>query len=396
MRKDYGRYEAKDRSHDRRFVRRAFGKSCRAKYTASTPSVVATIQLSEISGSNGERRSRWPEAALQWKASPWRPSLEFLSLKARGFSARVIILSAFLVFVFWHGMLPAHASSFIDGMQSSIQNISVQWMNNSLQQANILFNIMMVLSFVVLVAQYYSINHTIEGLAHPLMDFFLKVIPLWVILEWSATVLPNVGATATALGGQITGTPVTGPSEIFGLGIKTCSSILSVVTHHLLTAPTPGGVTLALVTGVVALLASIAIVASFTLIAFEYFFAFAQAYITLSIGAVSLGWIGASGTKHMGESYLSGVWMSIMRLVVTVAVVGFIVSIMPNMEAVLSTNDPQTIFISWIQLACGSAFSALLAVKVPAFAGNIFSGRPVIGSPEVAQTLVRAARNLAR
>jgi type IV secretory pathway TrbL component len=120
----------------------------------------------------------------------------------------------------------------------------------------------------------------------------------------------------------------------------------------------------------------------FALIAFEYFFAFAQAYITLSVGALSLGWLASIGTKSFGEQYLAAAWVSVMRLVLTICCISFVSTVVPTMESLSSTTDPNTVIIVLIKLCCTSLFGVLLAWKVPSFAASMFSGHPSVSGNE--------------
>ncbi len=272
-------------------------------------------------------------------------------------------------------------------------------MTNSLRLATELFYIMMAVTVVSAIARYASINHTLEGFGHAFMDLFIKVIPLYVIIGAAATILPNIGALATTLGGTITGTPVSGPSEVFAIGLKICGDILQTAAAPLALAniPVVGEAALwtAGITGGIGVIMCIIIMASFTVIAFELFFAFAQAYITLSVGAMSLGWLGSGGTKHMAESFMAGAWLSVMRLVMTVAIVGLISATMPQMMATLGTGDIKAMFMSWVQLACSGVFAALMATKVPSFATHVFSGQPAVTAPAVANGIMRSGARVA-
>jgi len=285
----------------------------------------------------------------------------------------------------------------LDTLQSTVQQTTVGWMNNSLQIATVLFSIMMTVTFVTAIARYASLNHTLEGCGHMFMDLFIKVIPLYVLMAGATTILPNLVDTANQLGGTITGTPVSGPSEIFNYGWQISSEILkaSMLPFNLAGAPVVGQVAIlgGMITGVYGLIMCIIIMGSFTLIAFEYMLAFVQAYITLSIGAISLGWLASGGTRHMGETYLAGAWMSLMRLIITIGIVGFIVSLVPHMMDKANTTDVTMIIGSWLKLTGAAVFAALLATKVPAFATHAFSGSPAVSAPEVAGVALRSARS---
>jgi len=286
----------------------------------------------------------------------------------------------------------------LDDFQNQVKSATSPMMNNSLQIATVLFSITITLTFVITVARYVTINHTIEGCGHVLMNLFLTVIPLYVIMAGATTFLPNIIDMANQLSGQVTGSRISGPSDIFNAGLGLCADVFKAALTPFQYAAIPivgeAAADLGAIAGIVAVVISLIIMGSFTLIAFEYFFTFVQAYITLSVGALALGWMGSSGTRHLAEKYIAGAWMSVMRIVVTVACASVIVYIMPNMTAVAQTANPVLILISWLGLGGSSIFAALLTTKIPALATNLFSGQPAITATEVAQDIMRAIRKV--
>lgn len=307
---------------------------------------------------------------------------------------RITVVSALCTAWIMHPTASAQAK-ILDAFQDTVKTTTAPWMDNSLTLATELFSVMMAVSLVTAIVRYVSLNHTIEGFGHMFMDLFIKVIPLYVIMAGATTFLPNIVDFANALGGQITGQPINGPSEIFSIGTQMAGNVMktSIIPFQYSGAPIIGepAATLGYMTVTLGTVISLLLVFAFTLIAFEYFFAFAQAYITLSIGAISLGWLASPGTKHMAESYIAGAWISVMRLVVTIACVSLIVATVPNMSALASTGSPTTIVMSWIQLVGTTLFATLLAVKVPSLATNLFSGHPAVSAPEVAAAIMRTA-----
>lgn len=300
-----------------------------------------------------------------------------------------------LVFV---GMAkPAHAG-FLDAFQARIHGTTATWMNSSLELATVLFSILMSVTFVTAIVRYAALNHTVEGFGHAFMDLFIKVIPLYVLMVGMTALLPNIVTVANQLGGQITGVAVNGPSDIFGIGITLSTNILKAAAAPLLSSALPGGagIGVTLFTGIVALVVVNIIMAAFTIVAFEYFFAFAQAYINLSIGAFALGWSASGGTRHMSEQYLAGAWFSIMRIVVTIAATALIVTLVPSMAVLSDVSDLGAMLRSWLELGGSAIFAALLAMKLPDFASKVFSGQPSLSAPEVANSVMRTSTNVAR
>ncbi len=336
------------------------------------------------------------------EAAPASHALEFLrnvsGTRPGGVALRAAIVIGVIGFVALGSVSPAHAGGFLDGFASTIQSSTGGWMNNSLMIGNVLFSIMMSVTFVTAIVRYAALNHTLEGFGHAFMDLFIKVIPLYVLMVGATSLLPNIVGVANELGGQITGVQVNGPSEIFAVGLNLCGNVLKAAISPLFMGSlTPGaGVAVTALTSAVAIVVVLVLMASFSVIAFEYFFAFAQAYINLSIGAFALGWSASGGTRHMAEQYLAGAWLSLMRIVVTIAVTALIVTTVPSMTALSNTSDLPTMAIAWLSLAGSSLFAVLLAVKLPDFASKLFSGQPAVSAPEVSNSVLRAGTMIAR
>jgi P-type conjugative transfer protein TrbL len=297
----------------------------------------------------------------------------------------------------------------LDTLQTTAQSATTPWMNNSLQLATTLFSILIGVTFVAAIARYAVANQTIEGCGHMFMNLFIKIIPLYVIMASATTLLPNLVPIAMKLSGQITGTAtIMGPDEVFKAGWDLCGNLIGASSHAFDIKGLGANIAGAAMTGEfmpqassvflssaavpVALFTSAVIMLSFTLISFELFFCFIQAYITLSIGAISLGWIAASGTKNMGEQYLSAAWASVMRIVITVACISLIMTVVPHMKDMSQQTDPTTMVMMELKMCSTAIFAALLAWKVPSFATNMFSGRPAVTGNE----FVRSAANILR
>ena len=302
---------------------------------------------------------------------------------------RALVVVAVLVVTFGHGALPTSAAGILDGLRDNVATTSLAWLTRSMQIATVLFGIVMTTTFVIAIVRYAALNHTLEGFGHAFMELFIQIIPAFVIISAATTLLPNVANFANAISGEITGTPVTGPSEIVNLGTAMCGTILGTAWGAVTSTNLLSVVGVAPYLLVTALVLCGIIMAAFTLIAFEYFFCFAQAYVRLSIKAINLGWLAGSGTKHMAEEFLAEAWSAVMRIVITVAVVGLIVSFVPAMAKIAATGDVKAMILSWLQLGASAVFAALLAWKVPELA---HAGRPSVSAAHVANQSLRTAR----
>ena len=140
---------------------------------------------------------------------------------------RALVVIAVLVVTFGHNALPTSAAGILDGLRDTVATTSTAWLNRSMQIATALFGIVMTTTFVIAIVRYASLNHTVEGFGHAFMELFIQVVPAFVIIAAATTFLPNVASFANTIGGEITGTPVTGPSEIVNLGYGLCGTVLA-------------------------------------------------------------------------------------------------------------------------------------------------------------------------
>jgi len=308
---------------------------------------------------------------------------------------------AIVVFLCLKLKRPAHAAGILDGLQASVTGTTAAWMNNSLAIGQTLFGIMMAITIVTALCRYAAINGTLEGVGHSFMSLLLNIIPVFVVMTAMTAFLPNIVATANQLAGQITGVPITGPSEIFGLGIAMCKTILVTASapftttglQTLLSGPAAWAV--GCVTLAVGLITCFVIIAAFTIIAAEYLLCFLQAYIRLSIEAFNLGWAASPGTKHMAEAFLGEVKHALTRVILTIGIVAFIVAMVPHMTAKAASTDMQTVMIGWLELAGGAALAAILAIKVPHLAHS--GGQPSLSATTIAsEAYSRASSGVSR
>jgi len=262
-------------------------------------------------------------------------------------------------------------------------------MNNSLAIGQTLFGIVMTVTIVMALCRYAATNGTLEGVGHSMMSLLLNIIPVFVVMTAMTAFLPNIVAVANQLAGQITGVQITGPSEIFGLGVAMCVQILksasaplvpgAALAHTVLSGPSAivlGGVTLA-----VGVVTCIVVMGAFTIIAAEYLLCFLQAYIRLSIEAWNLGWSASQGTRGHSEAFLGEAKHALTRVILTVGIVAFIVAMTPQMASLATSTDFSTVVIDWLKLGGGAVLAAILAINVPHLAHS--GGQPSLSAIKV-------------
>lgn len=290
----------------------------------------------------------------------------------------------------------AHAG-ILDNLAAGVKDTTAAWMNNSLALGQTLFGIMMTIAIITALCRFAAVNGTLEGVGHTIMSLLLTIIPVFVVMTAMTIFLPNIVETANQLAGQITGVTITGPSEIFGLGVTMCKSILAAssapfTTNALQTTLSgPAAWAIGIWTLSVGLLTCAVVMGAFTIIAAEYLLCFLQAYIRLSIEAFNLGWSASPGTKHMAEAFLGEAKHALTRVILTIGVVAFIVAMVPQMTAKAASTDMQTIMIGWLELAGGAMLAAILAIKVPHLAHS--GGQPSLSAPQIVSGTFSAAHS---
>ncbi len=308
----------------------------------------------------------------------------------------LIPLTVLALLAFWLAR-PAHAAGILDNLQANVQATTAPWMNNSLAIGQTLFGIVMTVTIVMALCRYAATNGTLEGVGHSMMSLLLNIIPVFVVMTAMTAFLPNIVAVANQLAGQITGVQITGPSEIFGLGVAMCVQILksasaplvpgAAMAHTVLSGPSAiflSGVTLAM--GVVT---CIVVIGAFTIIAAEYLLCFLQAYIRLSIEAWNLGWSASQGTRGHSEAFLGEAKHALTRVILTIGIVAFIVAMTPQMASLATSTDFSTVVVDWLKLGGGAVLAAILAIKVPHLAHS--GGQPSLSAIKVGNEAYAAA-----
>ena len=395
-------YKGQGRKY-RRVMRRVVGRRASVQYYSSAGSGRATAQYGKGSAS-GSATGRQADSKnlLRCHAEPERSryALNYVlnvvcSANGRKL-VRVLFVAALLGFFDLKLARPANAG-FLDVMQTTVQNATTLWMNNTLAIGQTLFGIIMTVTIVMALCRYAATNGTLEGVGHSMMSLLLNLIPVFVIMTAMTAFLPNIVAVANSLAGQITGVQVNGPSEIFGIGITLCQQILQSAAAPFLNPANTATVVLSgpaawavgLQTMVLGVLTCIIVMGAFTLIAAEYLLCFLQAYIRLSIEAWNLGWSASSGTKHFAEAFIGEAKHALTRVILTIGIVAFIVAMVPHMTSHSTVLDFKTIVMSWFELAGTAAFCAILAIKVPHLAHS--GGQPSLSAPRIANEALSTA-----
>jgi len=315
----------------------------------------------------------------------------------------------------------------LDNLLAHVVQQTSGWMDNSLAYGQTIFWTLAGLTGVIMMCRYFVRNQTLAGVHYPIMDYYMAMIPLIVVLGALTDFLPKLIGNAELLAAGITGSTIMGPSEVVKIGTQLMGTILHStgtiftsgptapqVAHSIvgsLTSSNPAVVESALspvgfnaphqatpnvflqtAAGVVGLIGAAFVLFTFTVLAVQLFLVQANIYITLSVCALSLGWMASPATKHMAESYIGAAWKSILSVVLTIACIAFVTKQIPLMQDMSANTDPQTMITTILLLCSSSLFCAILAIKLPSMAINLLTGNPSIGAHDAGGVLGRMSR----
>ncbi len=299
-----------------------------------------------------------------------------------------VILGYIALTAIHHG---ARASELND-LQATFAADSAAWLASSLLIADGVFAAVLACSFVVTIVSYLGRNHNIEGVGRELtLQFGFAAIP-FLLLQAAHTFLPDLLTFSTGLGTRITGQTISGPGAVMALGVKIAGQIMNVAGAPVrafdanpptVLNPTSGWGDLGagLIGFLPAIVVAVLILVCFAILTGELLLAFAQAYITIAVGACQLGWSGAGGTKAFAEAYWAGVMATIFRLIVIIAMCALIVYAANGWSTKLATlTNPKDALSSWFALLGVVLVVTFVTTKIADLAGNMFSGRPTLSA----------------
>lgn len=279
-----------------------------------------------------------------------------------------------------------------DPVLASAATSTAPFLRNSVGLANVLFRIVMGVSVFIMLARYAIKNQTLEGSGHVLMNMFVTMIPMLVILDQAPNFLGRLveyaGNIASGISPSLTGHPFSKPDEIVEQGWNFCQLMLAAASDPFRNHA--GELGLKLLKGDPALfLSSAGLIAAFTcclitmlsytVIAAQLFLATIQTYISVSVGAISLGWMGGSGTKGMADAYIGACWQSVMNLVMVTVSVSFVMGMVGPIHNLMDNSTPDSLIGNVLKLSAASIMSALVAWQIPNYARHMFTGHTSTG-----------------
>jgi hypothetical protein len=290
-----------------------------------------------------------------------------------------------------------------DPVLASAATSTAPFLKNSVGLANVLFRIVMGVSIFIMLARYAIKNQTLEGSGHVLMNMFVTMIPMLVILDQAPNFLGRLveyaGDIANGISPSLSGHSFSKPDEIVEQGWNFCQMMLVAASDPFRNHAGELGIKLlqgdpALFLSSAGLLATfvccLITMLSYTVIAAQLFLATIQTYLSVSVGAISLGWMGGSGTKGMADAYIGACWQSLMNLVMVTVSVSFVMGMIGPIHNLMDNSTPDSLIGNVLKLSAASVMSALVAWQIPNYARHMFTGHTSTGPFEAMEAGNRA------
>ena len=231
------------------------------------------------------------------------------------------------------------------------------WMDNSLAYGKTLFMGIGGIAVAYNLMKYFWENSTLKGSIPMLVRVIMMIgMPLAILQFVAPAILNNVFELAADLMGKIDPKIFPGlltPSGIFNEGATVAqdfakSYATGVFDNFMAAQACPNGITgiacwansvgskimqIFYAFGMFGLIVVLCVIVQlmFAFIAMELLFAYAYAYLTLPLGAWTLGFSASSATSHFAEAYWSSVLKVLMRFLCIFAVAAFVEFVFANM-----------------------------------------------------------------
>ena len=315
---------------------------------------------------------------------------------------RIPLLTAALVAV---TLRPASAG-LLDTINTTFQGATGGWLNGAMNVADVLFGSVMSLYivYVLCLAAIDSVNGEANfgTVLWPLgrMLMFL-IVPLALLKVVARDVLPNLIAYAGQISGMITGSAAQiAPDDIFDIGLGKANELIHASVAPLIAAQYSGAGIFDvkdLVTGgfeaVVGLIVYLIMLVVFALVACEVLAVYLDVYVAISIGAINLGWLASRGTAYMATPFLSAVWSSVLRLIVTFAFVALVGGLLRDWTITMQANDPALFMQVAGQMLAGSFAILYMTLRLGRMTDKVSGGTAAFSSTAA---IVGAASGVAR
>ena len=257
---------------------------------------------------------------------------------------------------------PAYAQNdqILNDITNAYANVTVAWLDSTLDMATFLFATLATIdiSWTGVRAALFRRSGD-DLLAHILVKIFIMLL-LFTLVASAGSWIPFLVGGFTQAGQTVAGFDKLDPSKVFGQGIHVASGLFDNARQAFSWWRMPFW----------ALIAPVAVVIAFTLLAGVMVLTLVEGFIMLGGGVFMLGFAGSRVTINLAQSYL--IW--VVRVGVKLFVLYLIIAIGSQLpEQWLLTLDevnPGDPEFFW-EVMGGSIILAMLALRIPFFAANL-------------------------
>ena len=297
--------------------------------------------------------------------------------RATGASAELILMAVLLVL---GGMGTAHATNFLDQVQSSYQQASSSWMNGAINIARDIFAGAVGAEFV-----WWGIQRLLRGgeVNEMLTGVMLKVVTLgffFTFMTYAPQWIPDIVHSFSDIGQQLGGSSVSTPSGVFDLGIQVANQLVqSLVTPGLSLSAIGKFVLSAIIVG----LSALVVVLAYGIIALQLLITNIESYIVLGVGVVFSGFFGSRWTLPFAEKYIGYAVHVGIKLMVLYLIVGLAPTIANDATSFINTfhataGNSYPPLADYMNVGVGSLIFGVVGYMIPSLAGSLMSGTPAM------------------
>jgi hypothetical protein len=285
----------------------------------------------------------------------------------------------------------APGNGFLNGILNHLASDTMPFFANSFAVADTIFSAVGTMVVILSLASYLTHHRTLSGYGPKFLDLIFKIAIPWTFLRISEQTLTAWSTVSTNVGSYIIGASSMNatPDGIFKTGAALAREMIMNVAQNMFIEARDKGINVsaALVYVCVAFIAifgGIVLFITFTMLAVEMLSAFAQGYISLSVGAFQLGWSASSATSNFASAYWGLVQSVITRIIVTMAIIG--ISLNESRDWIAQLHSLETVqpdllaqnIYALLQIPCLGVGMLYLTTKVTDFAAAQLSGRPIL------------------
>jgi hypothetical protein len=298
-----------------------------------------------------------------------------------------------------HAAASAQAMSgngLLNGLYNHIAGDTTPFFANSFNIADMIFGGVGTMAVMISLANYLGEYRTFSGCGHTVLRLVLQIALPWTFLKIAENVLSLWSTVATNVGSYIIGAQDMNltPDGIFKTGAGLAGAMLKHVAQSAFGNALARGINLNAgmpywITGILAVFCALILFVTFTLLAVEMLVAFAQGYISLSVGAFNLGWSASKATSPFAMAYWGLVQSAMTRIIITMSIIGIglteardWITQLNNLE-VMNPDLLGSNILALLQIPMLGVALLYIATQVTNFASAQLSGRPVMSANSI-------------